>query len=87
MTLLIGAESLAAPAAADDTTTVRLIGNSPTYWNGGLDNQIDSLAPLGSVLPISADKEVEGGASLQYMCTETNAVQKTRSGEYDFVVL
>lgn len=67
---------------------VLFVGNSFTYWNGGLDAQLEKLTddPL-STITVDADREVQGGASLKVMWEWTNAVEVIEEGDYDVVVL
>jgi hypothetical protein len=75
-------------ATREPSDTMLFVGNSFTYWNGGLDLHMARLA--GTAHPprvIQADAVVQGGASLETMWEDTDARKRIRGGDYDVVVL
>jgi hypothetical protein len=67
---------------------ILFVGNSLTYWNGGLEHHIVQLA--GSAHPplvIQADSVVRSGAPLKTMWEYTEAREMIGEGRYDVVVL
>ena len=89
---------LATPLLGDDktpqdletATTVKVlfVGNSFTFWNGGLDKHLkilsDSMTPS---LGYQTESVVRGGASLEVMWNKTKAVEKIKNGKFDIVIL
>ncbi|NCG56543.1 MAG: hypothetical protein GWP35_06525 [Proteobacteria bacterium] len=67
---------------------VLFVGNSFTFWNGGLDRHLkilsDSMTPP---LGYQTESVVKGGASLEVMWNRTKAVEKINKGNYDIVIL
>ncbi|MEI6724678.1 MAG: hypothetical protein WCN81_00470 [Actinomycetes bacterium] len=71
-------------AAAPHVPAKRIlfIGNSFTYYNGGIDAQLKGLAPTATTGAVTA-----GGATLQQHWNAGTAVGDIRSGHWDYVVL
>ncbi len=63
-------------------TQVLFVGNSYTYFNGGLDKQLEGLAPS-----IRTARVVAGGYTLERHWADGRALQKIRAGGWDYVVL
>jgi hypothetical protein len=61
---------------------VLFIGNSFTYINGGIDQQLHGMAPSCQTACIGV-----GGAALQQHWDGGNALQMIRTGKWDYVVL
>ena len=70
--------------SCDSQTSTRIlfIGNSYTFFNGGLDKQLKGLAPS-----IETECIAIGGYTLEKHWTEGNAVQIIREGKWDYVIL
>ena len=66
---------------------VLFVGNSLTYYNGGLDKQVAALSKSSGAYAVEAEMVVEGGASLQHMFDRTDARARIEAGEWDVVVL
>jgi hypothetical protein len=64
------------------TTHILFIGNSYTYFNGGIDQQLHGLAPASASSVIAV-----GGYTLQDHWNTGNATRKIQQGGLDFVVL
>lgn len=70
------------------TTKILLIGNSFTFWRGGLDRHLKTLSKALSLTPDYQTKAVtRGGASLEVMWKKTSAVAEIKKGTYDIVIL
>ena len=70
------------------TTKILLIGNSFTFWRGGLDRHLKTLSKAMSLTPDYQAKAVtRGGASLEVMWRKTSAVAEIKKGNYDIVIL
>jgi hypothetical protein len=67
---------------------ILFVGNSFTFWNGGLDQHLkilsDSVSPP---LNYKTESVVKGGASLEVMWNKTKAVEKIKKGGFNIVVL
>jgi len=67
---------------------VLFIGNSFTFWRGGLDQHLkilsDSMSPP---LGYQTKAVTRGGASLEVMWKRTPAVEEIKTGNYDIVIL
>ncbi|MDJ0663734.1 MAG: SGNH/GDSL hydrolase family protein [Acidimicrobiia bacterium] len=87
------AETTATTGAETTTTTqaapaVLFIGNSLTYWNGGLDVHLKELAASADPpLNIMTEPVVVGGYSLESHWIAGLAVDAIREGTWDAVVL
>lgn len=66
------------PASAN----ILFIGNSYTYFNAGVDKQLERLAPS-----IQTSRVVQGGYSLEKHWNDGNALATIRAGQWDYVVL
>jgi hypothetical protein len=67
---------------------VLFIGNSFTYFNGGLEKLVRRLRESVDGAPrFETEAEVQGGASLQVMWESTDARDRIENGNYDIVVL
>lgn len=83
-TLCAGCKPLPAPPPA----RLLFVGNSFTYYNGGLENHVKALAD--SAHPprrIIADRATKGGATLQVLQGLDWVHDKLRAGGYDLVIL
>ena len=79
-----------APLASAMKTPHRIlfVGNSFTYYNGGLENHFRQLAE--SALPpriLIADRATKGGTTLEILQGQEAVHAKIRDGHYDLVVL
>lgn len=73
---------------ARQTTKILLIGNSFTYWRGGLDRHLKTLSRSMALKPDYQTKAVtRGGASLEVMWKRTSAAAEIKKGNYDIVIL
>lgn len=67
---------------------VLFVGNSFTFWRGGLARQLETLsAAMVPPLGYQAEQVVQGGASLKVMWNQTDAANQIASGNFDVVVL
>ena len=67
---------------------VLLVGNSLTYWHGGLAVLLKKLHQRsGFETAFEAEQVVQGGASLEVMWKETEARERIAAGGYDVVIL
>ena len=64
------------------STRVLFIGNSYTFYNGGLDKQLKGLAPSTETECIAV-----GGYTLESHWNNGNALQRIREAKWDYVVL
>jgi hypothetical protein len=74
--------ALASCSPAPPAVRVLLIGNSFTAQNGGIGAQLERLAPT-----VRTESVVVGGSTLANHWTNGTALQRIRSGGWDFVVL
>lgn len=83
------AEPNAAPeSAASKTTRVLFVGNSFTFWRGGLWKHLKALSEaMEPALGYEASSVVKGGASLEVMWNRTRAAEEIATGKWDVVVL
>ena len=77
-----------APPQRPASTRALFVGNSFTFWRGGLWRQLKTLSerhdpPLG----YTTDCVVRGGASLEVMWNKTKARRRIAEGAWDVVVL
>jgi hypothetical protein len=61
---------------------ILFIGNSYTFFNGGLDSQLKGLAPSAETACIA-----EGAYNLEKHWTDGNAIRIIRDGKWDYVIL
>ena len=67
---------------------ILFIGNSFTYYKGGLEHHIMQLANSADPpLVIQADSEVWAGKSLEWLWNHSKARKKISEGDYDVVIL
>ncbi|MDE0958393.1 MAG: SGNH/GDSL hydrolase family protein [Planctomycetota bacterium] len=67
---------------------VLFVGNSFTFWRGGLARHLETLsAAMVPPLGYQAEQVVQGGASLKVMWNQTDAANQIASGNFDVVVL
>jgi hypothetical protein len=64
------------------STRILFIGNSYTYFNGGIDQHLEGLDPSSATQSIAV-----GGYTLQNHWNDGNALQTIRTGKWDYVVL
>ncbi|NRA97923.1 MAG: hypothetical protein HRU14_17135 [Planctomycetes bacterium] len=83
------AEPITAPEpAASKPTRVLFVGNSFTFWRGGLWKHLKALSDaMEPALGYEAESVVRGGASLEVMWKRTRAVEVIAEGRWDVVVL
>ena len=67
---------------ASPSTRVLFIGNSYTYYNGGLDNELEGLAPT-----VTAESFAKAGYSLQDHWNDAQAISTIQDGQWDYVVV
>ncbi len=68
------------------TKSILFLGNSLTYSNGGLQNELRSLAlSLGDTLEVDANNT--GGATFSDHCNNATSLAKIQSRAWDYVVL
>ena len=78
----------ASEPAASKPTRVLFVGNSFTFWRGGLWKHLKILADaMDPALRYEAESVVRGGASLEVMWKRTRAVEVIAEGRWDVVVL
>ena len=73
-----------------DSPTIRVlfIGNSFTFWRGGLDQHLKILSQsMSPELGYETKAVTRGGASLEVMWKRTSAAEEIRKGKYDVVIL
>ena len=89
MTPLDAGENIMDAATSPSTPArVLFIGNSFTYFNGGLEKLVRRLREgVDNVPAFETEAEVQGGASLQVMWETTDARDRIENGNYDVVVL
>ncbi len=63
-------------------THVLFIGNSYTFYNGGIDRQLEGLAPS-----VRTEMFAEGGYTLENHWQDGKALETIQKGGWDFVVL
>jgi hypothetical protein len=68
--------------SGEPVTRVLFIGNSYTFYNGGLDRQLEGLAPS-----VRTKMFAEGGYTLEKHWQEGKALEAIQKGGWDFVVL
>lgn len=71
-----------ASCQSQPSTRILFIGNSYTFVNGGLDKQLEGLAPS-----TETERIASGGYTLEKHWTDGNALRKIREGKWDYVVL
>jgi len=80
--LACAAIALCASCGGHPRTRVLFIGNSFTFYNGGIDAELSRLDPSCVTSSVTA-----GGATLQQQWQTGQALQAIRSGHWDYVVL
>jgi hypothetical protein len=73
---------LLASCSGGPSTHVLFIGNSYTFYNGGIDKQLEGLAPASKTASISV-----GGYTLNDHWNDGNALKEIRKGGWQYVVL
>ena len=71
-----------ASCQSQPSARILFIGNSYTFVNGGLDKQLEGLAPS-----TETERIASGGYTLEKHWTDGNALRKIREGKWDYVVL
>jgi hypothetical protein len=71
-----------ASCQSQPSARILFIGNSYTFVNGGLDKQLEGLAPS-----TETERIASGGYTLEKHWTDGNALQKIREGKWNYVVL
>lgn len=72
----------------EKTQRVLFIGNSFTFWRGGLAQHLKQLSEaMTPSLGYETSSVVRGGASLEVMWNRTDAVKKIEEGKWDVVIL
>lgn len=70
------------------TKKILFIGNSFTFWRGGLDQHLKMLSEaMSPPLGYETKSVTRGGASLEVMWKKTSAVEEIKKGQYDIVIL
>ena len=70
------------------TQKVLFVGNSFTFWRGGLDQHLKILSQsMSPELGYETKAVTRGGASLEVMWKRTSAAEEIRNGKYDVVIL
>ncbi len=92
MAVLGGLCSVLPAARADsllnDGGRVLFIGNSYTFFHGGLPRHLrDACAAAEDPLEIETAMVTAGGQELQYLFESTDAVDRIRTGNWDIVIL
>ena len=78
----------ASTESTDPPTKILLVGNSLTYFRGGLRAQLSALAASATPpLNIETDESVSGGATLEKHWERMSTPETITSGDYDIVVL
>jgi hypothetical protein len=80
--LALGLALLLLAAGHSRAAAILFIGNSFTWYNNGLDKELEALAP-GTVTA----RVVAGGYTLEQHWNEGKALQKLRERKWDYVVL
>jgi hypothetical protein len=80
--ILCCALALLAACHSRAATNILFIGNSFTYFNGGIDKQIEGLAPATAAASV-----VAAGYTHEQHWTAGKALQKLRERKWDYVVL
>ena len=79
-----GASNAAPEPAASKPTRVLFVGNSFTFWRGGLWKHLKILSDaMDPALQYEAESVVRGGASLEVMWKRTRAVEVIAEGRWD----
>lgn len=65
-----------------ESTDILMIGNSFTYYNDGIDNQLEGLAPS-----IRASSATQGGYRLEDHWNDDNTLQTIRQGNWGYIIL
>lgn len=82
VSLLWAALHTFASCQSEPSTRVLFIGNSYTFVNGGLDKQLQGLAPS-----TETERIAFGGYTLEKHWNDGNAIQRIREGNWDYVIL
>ena len=87
--LLFAIASCQAPIeAAPPPATILFVGNSFTFWNGGLWKHMQGLsATHGEGTGAKTSRVVRGGASLKVLWKRTKARDTIANGDFDVIVL
>jgi hypothetical protein len=80
--IALGACSLNAGHASPPSARILLIGNSYTFFNDGIDRQLEGLAPDAFV-----ERVAKAGYSLEDHWNDGEAVSKIQGASWDYVVL
>lgn len=76
------------PPQEKEVQRVLFVGNSFTFWRGGLAQHLKQLSDaMTPPLNYETSSVVRGGASLEVMWNRTDAVKKIADGNWDVVVL
>ena len=84
----VGAATVGSARAEETPRRLLFVGNSFTYYNGGLETHVKALA--ASANPprlIEADRATQGGATLRVLHGKESIREKIRDGRYDVVIL
>lgn len=100
--VLVTAAACTTAGSSDDTSTdtdtdpdteptpplsVLFVGNSFTYWNGGVDSHVEALRVEAGGITFQTTEMTLGGASLEVMWEDTDVVTRIAQGGFDVVVL
>lgn len=74
--------------SVDSATRILFVGNSLTFYEGGLQNQITELAASATPPPIvETEESTMGGATLETLWKYSMTPETIANGDYDIVVL
>jgi hypothetical protein len=85
--VLLVACLLASPSAADPPQRVLFVGNSYTFYNGGLDVHVRAFVLSGLGVVVEASSVTIGGATLEDHWNSTATMSEIEQGGYDTVIL
>jgi len=84
----VGAAPVGMVWAEEAPRRLLFVGNSFTYYNGGLETHVKALAARASPPRlIEADRATQGGATLRVLHGKDSIREKIRDGRYDVVIL
>jgi hypothetical protein len=78
---------LAGPAAADPPQRLLFVGNSYTFYNGGLDVHVEGFVLSGVGVVVEASMATMGGATLEDHWNSSTTRSEIEQGGYDTVIL
>ena len=82
------ASDLPAPQVVQKPSRILFVGNSFTFWRGGLWTHMKQLSDaMTPPLSYETSAVVRGGASLEVMWNRTDATEQIATGNWDVVIL